>query len=99
MPPESKDDAGTIQVLLERLEKWRLPRALELKARVDAGQRLNDNDIQFLKNSAILHCRTEYEDFAEPEKKRHLLRLWLTAREFEDGDERLRQGFAKGEAA
>ena len=50
MPPESKDDAGTIQVLLERLEKWRLPRALELKARVDAGQRLNDNDIQFLKN-------------------------------------------------
>ena len=50
MPPESKDDAGTIQVLLERLEKWRLPRALELKARVDAGERLNDSDIQFLKN-------------------------------------------------
>jgi hypothetical protein len=56
-------------------------------------------DIQFLKNSTILHCRTEYEDFDEPEKKRHLLRLWLTAREFEDGDERLRQGFAKGEVA
>ena len=56
-------------------------------------------DIQFLKNSGILHCRTEYEDFAEPEKKRHLLRLWLTAREFEDGDERLRQGFAKADVA
>ena len=56
-------------------------------------------DIQFLKNSSILHCRTEYEDFAEPDKKRHLLRLWLTAREFEDGDERLRQGFVKGDAA
>jgi len=56
-------------------------------------------DIQFLKNSSILHCRTEYEDFDEPDQKRHLLRLWLTAREFDDGDERLRQGFAKGEAA
>lgn len=56
-------------------------------------------DIQFLKNSSILHCRTEYEDFDEPDRKRHLLRLWLTAREFDDGDERLRQGFAKGEAA
>lgn len=56
-------------------------------------------DIQFLKNAAILHCRTEYEDFDEPDKKRHLLRLWLTAREFDDGDERLRKGFADGEAA
>ena len=25
----------------------------------------------------MLHDRTEYEDWAEPEKKRHLLRLWL----------------------
>ena len=38
------------------------------------------------------------EDFDEPEKKRHLLRLWLTAREFEDGDERLRKGFANAES-
>ncbi len=34
-------------------------------------------DIQFLNNSRILHCRTEYEDFDEPDRKRHLLRLWL----------------------
>lgn len=56
-------------------------------------------DIQFLKNATILHCRTEYEDFEEPEKKRHLLRLWLTARAFDDGDERLRQGFTNTEPA
>jgi hypothetical protein len=36
-------------------------------------------DIQLLHNATILHARTAYEDFEEPERKRHLLRLWLTA--------------------
>lgn len=52
-------------------------------------------DIQWLKNSVILHKRTEYEDWPEPERKRHLLRLWLTARDFDDGDERLRSGVTR----
>lgn len=37
-------------------------------------------DIQFLHNHQILHARTAYEDHPEPERKRHLLRLWLSAR-------------------
>ena len=49
-------------------------------------------DIQWLKNSVILHKRTAYEDWDEPESKRHLLRLWLAAADFEDGDEQLRRG-------
>jgi hypothetical protein len=49
-------------------------------------------DIQWLKNAVILHKRTAYEDWDEPEKKRHLLRLWLAAPDFEDGDEQLRRG-------
>lgn len=53
-------------------------------------------DVQWLKNSVILHKRTEYEDHAEPERKRHLLRLWLAARDFEDGDELLRGGMNGG---
>jgi len=53
-------------------------------------------DIQWLKNSVILHARTEYEDFAEPERKRHLLRLWLTSRRaFADSDPRLNAGIAR----
>lgn len=34
-------------------------------------------DMQFVCNHSILHSRTSYEDWDEPEKKRHLLRLWL----------------------
>jgi len=34
--------------LLERLNKQRLPRALELKKRVDAGGKLEEGDIDFL---------------------------------------------------
>lgn len=36
-------------------------------------------DIQFLHNHQILHARTAYEDYTAPERKRHLLRLWLAA--------------------
>jgi hypothetical protein len=39
-------------------------------------------DIQFLSNHWILHSRTAFEDFPEPERRRHLFRLWLAC---EDG--------------
>jgi len=39
---------------------------------------LAPGDIQWLSNHTILHARTEYEDHPEPERKRHLLRLWLS---------------------
>ena len=35
-------------------------------------------DIQVLHNHTILHSRSAYEDWPEPERKRHLLRLWLS---------------------
>ena len=35
-------------------------------------------DIQFLNNHVTLHSRTAFEDFLEPERKRHLLRMWLS---------------------
>ena len=34
-------------------------------------------DMQFLCNHTILHSRTAYEDWPEPQDRRHLLRLWL----------------------
>ncbi len=34
-------------------------------------------DIQLVHNHTLLHDRTAFEDWPDPEKKRHLLRLWL----------------------
>ena len=34
-------------------------------------------DIQLLNNHYIMHSRTAYEDYPEPERRRHLMRLWL----------------------
>ena len=34
-------------------------------------------DMQFVCNYTILHSRNDYEDYPEPDRKRHLLRLWL----------------------
>lgn len=39
---------------------------------------LEPGDIQWLSNHTAMHARTEYEDWPEPERKRHLLRLWLS---------------------
>lgn len=34
-------------------------------------------DIQLVHNHTLLHDRTAFEDWPEPERRRHLLRLWL----------------------
>lgn len=39
---------------------------------------LEPGDIQLLNNHTILHARTAFVDYEESEKKRHLLRLWLS---------------------
>ncbi len=36
-------------------------------------------DMQWVHNHTMLHDRTSFEDWPEPENKRHLLRLWLAA--------------------
>lgn len=35
-------------------------------------------DISYVSNHVMLHSRTDFEDYEEPERKRHLLRLWLS---------------------
>ena len=39
---------------------------------------LEPGDLQLLSNHAVVHARTDYVDHPEPDRKRHLLRLWIT---------------------
>ncbi len=50
---------------------------MEMATEVSIGIDFEPGDISFLMNHVILHARTDYEDWPEPERKRHLLRLWL----------------------
>ena len=48
--------------------------AEELSLKMD----FEPGDIQFLHNHTVFHSRTPFEDHPEPDRKRHLLRLWLS---------------------
>lgn len=39
---------------------------------------LEPGDMQFVYNHTILHDRTHYEDWPDPDQRRHLLRLWVS---------------------
>ena len=53
--------------------------------------RLEPGDMQFVYDHAMLHDRTAFEDWDEPERQRHLLRLWLSI----PGDRNLPPYFAE----
>jgi hypothetical protein len=49
-------------------------------------------DVQLINNGRVLHAREAYTDHPDPHQRRHLLRLWLAARQFASVDESLRTG-------
>jgi alpha-ketoglutarate-dependent taurine dioxygenase len=51
--------------------------------------RLRPGDMQFVYNHSQLHDRTAFVDWPEPERRRHLLRLWLSV----EGDRELPRCF------
>ena len=66
---EITKDAGTIQVLLQRLNDFRLPMALDLKKKVDSGERLDSYDIDFLETVLADATRAQELVSRNPEYK------------------------------
>ncbi len=66
----SEQDAGIMEVLLERFEKQRLPRALALKEKVDKGEPLDEWDTAYLEEvledaqqvKTLIDRHPEYQD-------------------------------------
>ena len=68
--PLSAGDREAIDVLEEVCRR----RPLAVSFHMQRG------DMQFVNNRFIMHSRTAFEDHAEPERRRHFLRLWLRYR-------------------
>ncbi len=63
MSPELKNALDVVDMVCASEDLW-------FEAPLEAGQ------IQYLNNHEIGHYRSAFTDFDEPEKKRHLFRLW-----------------------
>ena len=71
MPNVPMNDLGIRQVLLERLNAQILPRALGLKAKVDRGECLNEQELVLLKS--LLEDATRNTTLAKDHPDLHLL--------------------------
>jgi hypothetical protein len=58
--------------LMDLYEEIAASPELRLDMNFEAG------DVQLISNHTVLHSRTDYEDWPEPSRRRHLLRLWLS---------------------
>ena len=66
LPPQSQD-------LKDALDMF-----AKLARELTYGMDFQQGDIQFLHNHVTVHPRTKFEDYSELERRRNLLRLWLT---------------------
>ena len=79
VPNQIEAAAAKLGTPLEGLERAALDlfRALTAAEPYRLDMDLEQGDIQLCNNYTILHSRTAFEDWAEPERRRHMLRLWL----------------------
>jgi hypothetical protein len=61
----------------EQFEAMDLMDELLNDAQIHLSMAFLPGDMQFLHNHQILHSRNDFENWPEPERHRHLLRLWL----------------------
>lgn len=87
----------------EQIEAMDLVDELAASDAIRLDMDFEPGDMQFLHNHQVLHARTSYHDWPEPERKRHLLRLWLATpdgrtlpRDFEERYGKIEPGKPRG---
>lgn len=69
--------AGHFEMTAQQAEALDLLCELAASPEFYLDMNIRPGDIQFLNNRRIVHGRTTFEDHAELDRRRHLLRLWL----------------------
>jgi hypothetical protein len=69
--------AGVAPLSAQQLEALDMLDQLANDPQMNLMMELQPGDIQLVHNHTILHDRTAFEDYDDPERKRHLLRLWV----------------------
>lgn len=68
---------GVPQLTPEQIEAINLFEEISQEPGLPIDMDFQPGDVQWLLNYAALHSRTSYTDHPEPERRRHLLRMWL----------------------
>lgn len=66
---EPDTEQGVVTMLLERMRTQRLPRALDMKEKVDAGEKLDEFDLQFLEE--VFHDASEQRERCKEHPELH----------------------------
>ena len=76
----AQDYPGVPKLSAEQLEVLRLFDEITCEPGMAIEMDFRPGDIQWLSNYAALHARTAFTDWPEPQRRRHLLRLWLSSK-------------------
>ncbi|EIZ81024.1 taurine catabolism dioxygenase TauD/TfdA [Novosphingobium sp. Rr 2-17] len=76
----AQDYPGVPKLTEDQLEVLRLFDEITYEPGMAIEMDFRPGDIQWLSNYAALHARTLFHDYPEPQRKRHLLRLWLSSK-------------------
>ena len=69
---------GAMRLIPEHIEALDMFDALANDPELCFGMQLEPGDMQFVYNHSQLHDRTGFLDWPDPQKRRHLMRLWLS---------------------
>jgi hypothetical protein len=73
----AQDYPGVPKLTPEQIEVLNLLDAITVEPGMAIEMDFRPGDIQWVSNPGIMHARTEFRDYPEPQRRRHLLRLWL----------------------